>query len=380
MESGAFEQCLQEVEEVLSVRAGQEGGWSDQTVHRILQALVLECGRKYDLALTDKELLLRQLFNRFRRLDRLQPLMEDDEVTDILINGRQNVYVERLGELVATGIAFESDGQVTELAQRICDQVHRQVNQANPMVDARLPDGSRLGVVLPPVALDGPVLAIRKFAARSFTLAELTARGTLTEAAASFLAAAVAERRAIFISGGTGSGKTTLLNTLANLVPAGERIVTVEDAAELRITGQANLVRLEARPPNTEGKGEITMRQLVRMALRLRPDRIIVGEVRGEEALDMLQAMNTGHKGAMSSGHANSAGDMLERLETMAMMAGLGLPAQAIRRQIGAALDLVVHMERREDGRRQAAEILVILDWRGTEAATRQVYKREAGV
>jgi pilus assembly protein CpaF len=245
------------------------------------------------------------------------------------------------------------------------------------MVDARLPDGSRIGAVLPPVALDGPVLAIRKFAAKSFTLGELVDRGALNEDVAALLAASVIERKAIFISGGTGSGKTTLLNTLANLVPAEERIVTVEDAAELRIGGEANLVRLEARPPNTEGKGEITLRQLVRMALRLRPDRIIVGEVRGEEALDMLQAMNTGHRGAMSSGHANSALDMLERLETMAMMAGLGLPAAAIRRQIGSALDLVVHLERRQGGGRQVMEVIEVLQWQESEPVVRQLYRRE---
>ena len=305
-----FTDCLSEIDGALSARAGAEGEWSDLVVRRTLQALVLERGRLYGLSVGEKEDMLEKLFNRFRRLDRLQPLIEDQEVTDILINGRQSVYVEKGGRLAATGISFDDDSQVLELIQRICDQVNRQVNQASPMVDARLPDGSRIGAVLPPIALDGPVLAIRKFAAKSFTLPELVEKEALTEEVAGLLAKAVADRRAIFISGGTGSGKTTLLNTLANLVPAEERIITVEDAAELRIAGEANLVRLEARPPNTEGKGEITLRQLVRMALRLRPDRIIVGEVRGEEALDMLQAMNTGHRGAMSSGHANSAMDM----------------------------------------------------------------------
>jgi pilus assembly protein CpaF len=346
-------------------------------VRQTLRALVLERGRKFSLTVEEKESLLDQLFNRFRRLDRLQPLIEDEDVTDILINGQQKVYVESGGSLQATDIRFEDDRQVLELIQRICDQVNRQVNQANPMVDARLPDGSRIGVVLPPVALDGPVLAIRKFAPKSLTLEDLIEKGAMTRAVADLLAEAVVKRRAIFISGGTGSGKTTLLNTLANLVPADERIVTVEDAAELRIAGEANLVRLEARPPNTEGKGEVTLRQLVRMALRLRPDRIIVGEVRGEEALDMLQAMNTGHRGALSSGHANSATDMLERLETMALMAGLGLPAAAIRRQIGSAMDLVVHLERRKDGRRQVTEVVEVLHWHDTAPVVQHVYTRE---
>ncbi|MDR0469055.1 MAG: CpaF family protein [Peptococcaceae bacterium] len=372
-----YADCLTEIDDALSARAGLDGEWSDRAVRQTLRALVLERGRKFSLTVEEKESLLDQLFNRFRRLDRLQPLIEDEDVTDILINGQQKVYVESGGSLQATDIRFEDDRQVLELIQRICDQVNRQVNQANPMVDARLPDGSRIGVVLPPVALDGPVLAIRKFAPKSLTLEDLIEKGAMTRAVADLLAEAVVKRRAIFISGGTGSGKTTLLNTLANLVPADERIVTVEDAAELRIAGEANLVRLEARPPNTEGKGEVTLRQLVRMALRLRPDRIIVGEVRGEEALDMLQAMNTGHRGALSSGHANSATDMLERLETMALMAGLGLPAAAIRRQIGSAMDLVVHLERRKDGRRQVTEVVEVLHWHDTAPVVQHVYTRE---
>jgi pilus assembly protein CpaF len=374
MQRQEYLDCFQDIDSALSARAGLEGEWSDRAVRQTLRALVLERGRKFSLTVEEKESMLEQLFNRFRRLDRLQPLIEDQGVTDILINGRQRVYVESDGNLRGTDISFEDDRQVLELIQRICDQVNRQVNQANPMVDARLPDGSRIGAVLPPIALDGPVLAIRKFAPKSFTLQEFVEKGTMTEATADLLANAVAKRRSIFISGGTGSGKTTLLNTLANLVPAEERIITVEDAAELRIAGEANLVRLEARPPNTEGKGEVTLRQLVRMALRLRPDRIIVGEVRGEEALDMLQAMNTGHRGALSSGHANSAADMLERLETMALMAGLGLSAEAIRRQIGAALDLVVHLERRQDGRRQVTEVIEVLHWRDAEPAVGRLY------
>jgi len=377
MSRAEFTECLREIDEALSARAGQDGEWSDEAVHQTLRALVLERGRKYSLSVEDKGSMLEQLFNRFRRLDRLQPLLEDDEVTDILINGKQRVYVERRGRLRATDICFDDDRQVLELIQRICDQVSRQANQANPMVDARLPDGSRIGAVLPPVALDGPVLAIRKFAPVSYTLQDLQDLDMLSSETAAFLAEAVVKRRAIFVSGGTGSGKTTLLNTLANLVPAEERIISVEDAAELRIAGEANLVRLEARPPNTEGKGEISLRQLVRMALRLRPDRIIVGEVRGEEALDMLQAMNTGHRGALSSGHANSARDMLERLETMAMMADLGLPAAAIRRQIGSALDLVVHLERRPEEKRQVMEVIEVLHWQDAAPHVRELYRRE---
>jgi len=374
MNERVISRCLEEIDTALSERAGFTGEWTDEGARRTLQALILEKGRKHNLTLDDKELLLERLFNRFRRLDKLQPLMDDEEITDILINGRQRVYVESMGRLRETDISFEDDQQVLELIQKICDQVNRQVNQSSPMVDARLPDGSRIGAVLPPVALDGPVLAIRKFAPKSFTLADMVEMGMMPSEVAETLEGATRARRAIFISGGTGSGKTTLLNTLANLVPARERIVTVEDAAELRIAGAANLVRLEARPPNTEGKGEITMRQLVRMALRLRPDRIIVGEVRGEEALDMLQAMNTGHRGAMSSGHANTARDMLDRLETMAMMSGVGVSEASIRRQIGSAIDLVVHLERQADGRRMVTELIEVADWRGEAPAIRMIY------
>ncbi|MEA4892248.1 MAG: ATPase, T2SS/T4P/T4SS family [Peptococcaceae bacterium] len=371
-----FEACRKEVEAALGRRDAVPGGWTDETVKQMLEALILESGRKYCLTLEEKQRLSGLLFNRFRRLDRLQTLLEEEGITDILINGGQEVYVERDGRLQSAGRLFDNQEQVLSLIQRICGQAGRQVSQASPLVDARLPDGSRIGAVLPPVALDGPVLAIRKFASRSFTLAQLVRSGTLEEEAALLLEGAVSDRQNIFLSGGTGSGKTTMINVLADLVPAGERIVTVEDSAELKIRGPANVVRLEAREANQEGKGEISLRRLVRMALRLRPDRIILGEVRGPEALDMLQAMNTGHKGAMSSGHGNSALDMLERLETLALMADIGLPAPAIRRQIGSALDLVVHLERREDGSRVVKEIRRISHWTQREPATELLYRR----
>lgn len=369
--------CQREIEEALSRWDAGAKGWTDEMVRRALEALILERGRQYSLPLAEKEMLLERLFNRYRRMDRLQPLLEDEGITDILINGSEEVYVERAGRLESAGKLFDSREQVLALIQRVCGQAGRQVTRASPLVDARLPDGSRIGAVLPPVALDGPVLAIRKFHPESFTLEELTRAGTLDERGARLLAAAVASRQNIFLSGGTGSGKTTMLNVLADLVPADERIVTVEDSAELRIRGPANVVRLEAREANQEGKGEVSLRQLVKMALRLRPDRIILGEVRGAEALDMLQAMHTGHRGAMSSGHSNSALDMLGRLETMALMADVGLSAAAIRRQIGGALDFVVHLERREEGRRIVREIRRVDQWTGREPDTEVVYQRE---
>ena len=377
MKREEFNTCKKEVEEALREREAGEEEWSDGTVRQILEALILETGRKHGLTLTEKEELLTLLFNRFRRLDQLQPLLEDEEVTDILINGGREVFVERQGRLVSAGYLFENSQQIIELIQRVCGLAGRQVSQASPLVDARLPDGSRIGAVLPPVALNGPVLAIRKFAARRFTLPDLVQRGAMETEAARLLAESVKERQNIFLSGGTGSGKTTLLNVLADLVPASERIIIVEDSAELKIRGPANVVRLEAREPNAEGRGGVSLRQLVRMALRLRPDRIILGEVRGAEALDMLQAMHTGHRGAMSSGHSNSALDMLDRLETMALMAELGLSAAAIRRQIGSALDLVVQLKRREDGSRRLTEIRKIIHWRSREPETELLYRRQ---
>jgi len=290
------------------------------------------------------------------------------------VNGPQQIFVEREGELCSTSLTFPNAEALEDLIQRICAQVNRQVSEASPLVDARLPDGSRMGAVLPPVALNGPILAIRKFSPQNIPLDTLVHRGTLTSEAAETIRQAVLQRWNLFISGGTGSGKTTLLNTLANMVPDNERLVTIEDAAELQIRAQANLVRMEARPPNTEGKGEITLRQLIRMALRLRPDRIIVGEVRGAEAFDMLQAMNTGHEGAMSTGHSNSSLDMLARIETMALMANVGLPAAAIRRQIGSALDLIVHLARDQSGNRKVVEIRQILGHQGERVESRLLF------
>lgn len=374
MKEGDYAACLSAIETELQNRLHYDKAWHDQEIFQMLTALVLERGRQYNLAVAQKQQLVHDLFNRLRRLDILQPLLEDPQITDILVNQPTRVYIERSGKLLATDVQFPSETALEDLIQRICAGVNRQVSEANPLVDARLADGSRVGAILPPVALDGPVLAIRKFSPQNIPLEAMVDQGVLSQEAASLLEQAIIKRWNIFISGSTGSGKTTLLNTLANMVPKDQRLVTIEDAAELQINEAANLVRLEARPANTEGKGEITLRQLIRMALRLRPDRIIVGEVRGAEALDMLQAMDTGHNGSMSSGHSNSSLDMLGRLEIMALMANVGVPIMALRRQIASAIDLVVHLAKLRNGRRRVVEIRQVLGYKDNEIQSCLLY------
>jgi len=375
MGKGDYLACSAEVEAELKNRLNLDKVWQDREIYQMITALVLERSRKYSLDIAEKQELIQYLFNRLRRLDVLQPFLEDETVTDILVNQPQKIYVERKGKLQATEVKFASQEELEDLIQRICAGVNRQISEAEPLVDARLADGSRVGAVLPPVALDGPVLAIRKFSPKNIPLEKMVGQGVMTQAAAKLLQQAVKKRWNIFISGSTGSGKTTLLNTLANMIPQDQRIITIEDAAELKINGTANLVRLEARPPNTEGKGEITLRQLIKMALRLRPDRIIVGEVRGAEALDMLQAMDTGHNGSMSSGHSNSGLDMLSRIEIMALMANVGVPPEVLRRQISSAIDLLVHLAKLRDGSRKVVEIRQVLGCKNGEIQTRLLFQ-----
>ena len=300
--------------------------------------------------------LSKDLADELFGLGPLEPLLKDDTITEIMINGPQNVYVERSGRLERSGLSLESDSRVIELVRRVIGPLNLRLDETSPMVDARLPDGSRLNAVIPPLSLNGPTVTIRRFRCAPFTVNELTGCGTLTVEAASFLEDAVRMKANIMISGGTSSGKTTLLNVLASFIPEDERLVTIEDAAELRIQ-HPHVVSLESRPPGIEGRGEVTVRQLVRNALRMRPDRIIVGEVRGGETLDMLQAMNTGHPGSLSTAHANSPADLLGRLETMVLMTDVGLDNLAVRRQIGSALDLVIHTERAGGGRRVLTEV-----------------------
>lgn len=294
----------------------------------------------------------------------LQPLLEDETITEVMVNGAKNIYIERAGKLLRVPMTFESDEHVMRIIDRIVAPLGRRIDESSPYVDARLPDGSRVNAVIPPISLVGPVLTIRKFFKIPLTIEQLIQFGTLTPEAVQFLKACVESRLNVIISGGTGSGKTTLLNILSQFIPADERIVTIENAAELQLR-QEHVVTLESRPPNIEGKGEVTIRQLVINALRMRPDRIIVGEIRDEAALDMLQAMNTGHDGSMTTAHSNSPRDTLTRLETMTMMAGMELPARAIREQISSAIDVVVHQERMRDGSRKIVAITEVSGMEG---------------
>jgi pilus assembly protein CpaF len=290
----------------------------------------------------------------------LEPLLADPEVDEVMVNGPGSVYVERRGRIHRTAVAFATEGELLHAIERILAPLGRRVDSASPLCDARLADGSRVNVVIPPLALGGPCLTIRRFRREGFSLEQLTANGTVGAAAAEFLAACVAARASVLVSGGTGSGKTTTLNALSGEIPEGERIVTIEDAAELRLR-QSHVVRLEARPPNLEGGGEVTIRALVRNALRMRPDRIVVGEVRGGEALDLLQALTTGHDGSLSTVHASSPEDALRRIETLALMADVALPHAAVREQVASAIDLVVHQERRRDGSRAVSSICEVV-------------------
>jgi pilus assembly protein CpaF len=308
----------------------------------------------------------------------LEPLLADPSVDEVMVNGPGRVWVERRGRLEPAGVTFSGDAELLHAIERILAPLGRRVDEASPLCDARLADGSRVNVVIPPLALSGPCLTIRRFRRQGFSLEDLVENGTLVEELACFLASCVRARASILVSGGTGSGKTTTLGALSGALPERERIVTIEDAAELRLR-QPHIVRLEARPPNLEGRGEVTIRQLVRNALRMRPDRIVVGEVRGAEALDMLMALNTGHDGSLTTVHANSPPDALRRLETLALMAGVGLPHAAVREQLASALQLVVHQARGPDGRRRVEAVAEVVRL-GDAAGTRELYTRGGGL
>src|SRR5437870_8070853 len=306
----------------------------------------------------------------------IEPLMQDPTVSDILVNGAREIYVERHGKLERTRVTFRDDAHLLQVIDRIVSAVGRRVDESSPMVDARLPDGSRVNAVIPPLALDGPVLSIRRFAKDPLRMADLIEFGTITPALAEILRATVQARLNILVSGGTGAGKTAMLNVLSNAIPNTERIVTIEDSAELQLQ-QDHVVRLETRPPNIEGQGTVTQRDLVRNALRMRPDRIVLGEVRGGEALDMMQAMNTGHDGSISTVHANTARDALSRLETMMLMSGVALPERALREQIASALDVIVQLTRLSDGSRKVVEFAEITGMEGSTITTQTIFKFE---
>jgi pilus assembly protein CpaF len=327
------------------------------------------------LALTRAERvrMLEQITDEIIGLGPLEPLLRDETVTEVMVNGPRQVYIERSGRLELTNVVFQNDDHVMRIIDRIISPIGRRIDESSPMVDARLTDGSRVNAIIPPLSLIGPVITIRKFSASPFTVDDLIRFGTATPEMFDFLRACVEARLNIFVSGGTGSGKTTTLNVLSSFIPNDERIITVEDAAELQLR-QEHVVTLESRPSNIEGKGAIPIRELVRNCLRMRPDRIIVGECRGGEALDMLQAMNTGHDGSMSTGHANSPRDMLARLETMVLMAGVDLPLRAIREQVSAAVDLIVHQSRMKDGSRRIEFITEVQGMEGDVVVMQDVF------
>lgn len=316
----------------------------------------------------------RDLFNAFRKLDILQELLEDESITEIMINGLENIFVEKKGEIYQYEKRFVSRKKLEDIAQQIASGCNRTVNEAEPIVDARLPDGSRVNLVLLPVALNGPIITIRKFPKEGITMKHLIAWGSISREAAEFLEMLVKAKYNMFISGGTGSGKTTFLNALSQFIPEDERIITIEDNAELRLQSLPNLVRLEARNANMEGEGRIDIRELIRTALRMRPDRVIVGEVRSAETIDMLQAMNTGHDGSLSTGHGNSPKDMIGRLETMVLM-GMEIPIEAVQRQIASGLDIIIHLGRMRDKTRKVLEIIEITGYEKGEIQMNTLYE-----
>ena len=370
----AFDELADALRRRLIDRA-REGAAGDGDVDGQVRALV--DSEAPALSAADRDELAARVVRLAAGLGPLEPLFADDAVDEVMVNGPGEVWVERAGTLSRTSVAFDGDADLRHAIERILAPLGRRVDEASPLCDARLPDGSRVNVVIPPLSLGGPCLTVRRFRRQGFSLDDLVANGTLCSSLASFLAVRVEARDSVLVSGGTGSGKTTLLNALSGAIPDGERIVTIEDAAELRLR-QRHVVRLESRPPNLEGRGEITIRRLVANALRMRPDRIVVGEVRGAEALDMLMALNTGHDGSLTTVHANSPEDALRRVETLALMAGVGLPHDAVREQVAGALDLVVHQARGRDGRRRVESVATVERFAGG-AATRELYRLKDG-
>ncbi len=326
-----------------------------------IENLVLRKLAGENLLINEKIAVVNDIYSSIRGFGILDSIMSDDTITEVMINGYDNIFIEQAGRVRRMDVTFENERRLEDVIQRIVGLAGREVNQANPIVDTRLPDGSRVNVVLPPISLVGPVVTIRKFSKNPMTIQKLIAYGSLTQPIADFLEVLVKARYNIFVSGGTGSGKTTFLNALSNYIPKDERIITIEDSAELQIENVPNLVSLETRNANSAGAGAITIRDLIKSSLRMRPERIIVGEVRGAEALDMLQAMNTGHDGSLSTGHANSTVDMLSRLETMVLQGAAGLPLAAIRQQISSAVDIIIHLSRLRDHSRKTMAITEVL-------------------
>lgn len=345
----------------------------DEEILEAVNELLLHKGREEFITLKEKNELRKEIFNSIRRLDILQELIEDPQITEIMINGHQNIFIEKAGAIFPWKKHFDSGKRLEDIIQQIVARTNRIVNESSPIVDTRLKDGSRVNIVLPPISLEGPVITIRRFPEKPITMEQLIQLGSITKEAAEFLKKLVQAGYNIFISGGTGSGKTTFLNVLSNYIPPDERVITIEDSAELQIRKIPNLVRLEVRNANVEGKNEVSIRQLIKTSLRMRPDRIILGEVRDGAALDLLQAMNSGHDGSLSTGHANSTADMLNRLETLVLM-GADIPLRAVRKQISSAIDVMIHLGRLRDRSRRILEITEVLSIEDDEIQLNKLY------
>ena len=346
----------------------------DDELYAKIEKLVSEQLGNVYISIQERVNLTDELYSSIRGLGLLDMIIKDDDITEVMINGTDEIFIERNGKIERLNQSFDSQRKLEDIIQRIVGRAGREVNQSNPIVDTRLPDGSRVSVVLPPVALKGPTLTIRKFSKTPMTVEQLIKYKSITPQIAKVLETLVKAKYNIFISGGTGSGKTTFLNALSNYIPKNERVITIEDSAELQIVGIENLVKLETRNSNSTGRGMITIRDLIKTSLRMRPERIIVGEVRGAETLDMLQAMNTGHDGSLSTGHANSTRDMLSRLETMVLMGAEGLPLEAIRQQISSAVDIIIHLSRLRDHSRKTMEISEVMGLKDGEIELNPLY------
>lgn len=368
-----YAELKQELKNRVQERMDYVRDYSDEEVDELIDEIMLGWEELSLYPVETRRQLKKELFNTLRRLDILQSFVDDSSVTEIMINGTDPIFVEQKGKLKKLDVRFDSVVKLQDMVQKIVAGCNRVVNEASPIVDARLSNGSRVNIVMKPVALNGPIVTIRRFPDNPITMGQLVQIGSLSEEAADFLQKLVRAGYNLFISGGTGSGKTTFLNALSGYIPHDERVITIEDSAELQLQGIPNLVRLETRSGNAEGCREITIRDLIRASLRMRPDRIIVGEVRGAEAFDMMQCLNTGHDGSMSTGHANSAEDMLSRLENMVLM-GMDLPLMAIRQQIASGLDIIVHLGRLRDKSRKVLEIIEVVKYQGDRICLNPLY------
>lgn len=369
-----MKEIYNEIQEEVRLKTMDLGDPDDKEIRDIIDNIILKFSKKAAMTLSEKEKYANDVFNSIKRMDILQELLDDDSITEIMINGSKNIFYEKEGRITKWDKYFENESRLYDIAQQIAAKSNRIVNESVPILDTRLSNGSRVNIVLPPVALDGPTITIRKFYKSPITIPKLIQYGSITAEASAFLKRAVKARYNIFISGGTGSGKTTFLNALSNYIPEDERVITIEDSAELQIQSVKNLVRLETRNANVEGGNAITIRDLIKSALRMRPDRIVVGEVRGAEAVDMITAMLTGHDGSLSTGHSNNPRDMLTRIETMVMM-GMDIPLAAIRNQVASAIDIIVHLGRLRDKTRKVLHIDEVTGITGGEIVLNTLYE-----